>query len=183
MLSSLASEIEDGLKKVIDQSQYIRLQQIARQVRGPATFSDPDVEDALDLSSEQKEKIRAIQSKLPGFLMGDLPPGGPGGNRPPPGDDHGPPPDFAARNDRGTGSEPSPKPDQASTSGNAGRNDARRREDPAKIKQEAVKEILALLSDEQREAWNTLTGEPFTGQVFQRTGGRRGGRGGFGFGG
>jgi hypothetical protein len=172
-LAALAAQIEDGLKNVINRDQYVRLQQIARQVRGPASFSDPDVEEALGLTPEQKDKIRAIQSRLPGFMMADLPPGGPGGNRPPPGDDHGPPPDFGPRSDRGPTTDQSFKIGPTTMPGNVGRGNRR------DVKQEAVADILALLTDEQRETWNALTGEPFTGSVFR--GGRgRGGRGGFG---
>ncbi len=67
-----AAEAADILKP----GQHRRLQQIALQVEGPSAFQDPDVEDALRLTPEQKKKIRALEPEMT--------PGGPGRSK------HGP---------------------------------------------------------------------------------------------
>lgn len=53
-----------------------RFKQIALQFLGSLAFSDPDVAEALRLTSEQKKPIRAIQDQTPSAAMKLGPPGG-----------------------------------------------------------------------------------------------------------
>ena len=75
--------------------QLERMKQISRQRRGVASFDDPDVEIALQLTEEQSRAVRKIlleTGHASGGLMGGghgpgFGPGGPGsgmGGRPPP---------------------------------------------------------------------------------------------------
>jgi hypothetical protein len=61
--SKMAGEIQQTLAAVLTSAQVSRLQQVHRQRRGPFAFSDADVVDALALTTEQKDRIRAIQAQ------------------------------------------------------------------------------------------------------------------------
>ena len=152
-LDLLRARIDANLKKILNASQLARFQQIYLQVMAPWSFQDPTVEDALALAKDQKDEIQKVLSKYRAPYRGGPPPDGRG-----PGSGHGP---------DGTETH-GPSPDEGPR-GNGGQS--------SNTKQDVVTDILALLTDEQRETWKALTGEPFTGQVFRGTG-RRGGRGG-----
>ncbi len=78
---------QQSLHEVLTQAQLKRLDQIAWQQRGPFAFHDPDLIAALQLTSEQRLKIReAIDADRPGQL-----------------DSHGPPHDFPPLDDHGPG--------------------------------------------------------------------------------
>jgi hypothetical protein len=61
--SAMAAALEDQLGRVLTEQQAVRLRQIYRQVRGPWAFSEPDIVQALSLTGEQKDGIRAIQAE------------------------------------------------------------------------------------------------------------------------
>jgi hypothetical protein len=59
----LLDEVRDHearIAAVLTPPQFVRLAQIAVQVRGPNAFRDPDVVDRLRLSPEQRERIRGL---------------------------------------------------------------------------------------------------------------------------
>ena len=59
----VTGEIEAKLANMLTPQQSERLRQIARQVRGPAAFADPDVVSALALTSQQKGDVREVQEQ------------------------------------------------------------------------------------------------------------------------
>jgi hypothetical protein len=77
-LGELAAR-EVALVEGLKPGQARRLKQIALQQRGPYALGDPDVADALKLTVEQKETIRAIQDEARRALGG---PPGRGGRKP-----------------------------------------------------------------------------------------------------
>jgi hypothetical protein len=56
----LARDQEKRVEKLLTAEQLRRFKQIARQYIGPLAFSDPEVIDALRLSADQRNRIRAI---------------------------------------------------------------------------------------------------------------------------
>jgi hypothetical protein len=95
--------VEATINGILSQDQYTRYRQIGLQVQGPGALMRKNVSQALNLSGDQRERIREIleQNRPP---MPPPPPGGPGGPGegemppPPPGGPGGPPrPDPEAR--------------------------------------------------------------------------------------
>ena len=74
-LQANIDQAENSVATILTARQLTRLQQISRQLRGVTAFSDPDVIQALGLSSDQREAIFKIRSDsdFPG-----RPAGGPG---------------------------------------------------------------------------------------------------------
>ena len=64
LTEAVATQIEARLHSILTPQQALRLRQISRQVRGPDTFGDPDVVEALRLSREQREEVRRIQQRM-----------------------------------------------------------------------------------------------------------------------
>jgi hypothetical protein len=81
----LARDIDAGIRVILTPEQLVRLHQIALQVEGPRAFSDPDVAAALNLTAEQKERLRALEAESPPRRpdggRGGPPPGGGGPRR------------------------------------------------------------------------------------------------------
>jgi serine/threonine protein kinase len=63
VLSGLAKDAEQQLLVILSAKQIERLSQIARQIRGPIAFGDPDVQTPLALSREQREMVRRVQAE------------------------------------------------------------------------------------------------------------------------
>ncbi len=78
--TEMARRGEATLNEILTAPQAQRLKQIARQVRGPGAFSDPEVSEALALTRDQKDAIRNIQAQQRAMFH----PGGPGPGGPPP---------------------------------------------------------------------------------------------------
>ena len=147
-MKALTAQVGKGLKDLLTDGQSSRLRQIALQMAGPSAFNDPAVADALSLTREQKEKIRAIQAQFDEkhphlFWMA----GRPG----PPEKMHGPPDGLHGPPDDGHGPPPSPHGKQAGE----------------QSRQEAVGQILALLTPTQVQTWQTMIGKPFNCPVVQ----------------
>jgi serine/threonine protein kinase len=184
---TLARSIQSELNNILSAAQAERLRQITRQVRGPAAFNDPDVLAALALSPDQRNAIRAIQSRYRGAppigMAGPMSrerserggPGGPSGPGGPPDDrgpglppDHdGPPPDDRAPGGPGNrGGKLANRPDRPFDGkdfrdrGPGGPGPRGPSLDTGRA--EALKEVLPLLTDPQRKTWDALTGPPFT---------------------
>jgi hypothetical protein len=54
---------EKAVEKILSRNQLGRLKQIALQLQGPPAFHEAEVETALKLTPEQKERIRAIEAE------------------------------------------------------------------------------------------------------------------------
>lgn len=63
ILSATALGLEKEINGLLSPPQLNRLHQIARQVAGPLAFSEPDVMEALALTSAQKASISTIQAE------------------------------------------------------------------------------------------------------------------------
>jgi serine/threonine protein kinase len=59
----LARAQEVAVAQLLTPAQYRRFKEIARQFVGPLAFSEPEVAEALQLTSEQKKQMRAIQDQ------------------------------------------------------------------------------------------------------------------------
>lgn len=59
----LARDQEVEVARLLTPTQFQRFRQIALQQRGPLAFSDPEVVAALQLTTEQKKRIREIQEE------------------------------------------------------------------------------------------------------------------------
>jgi serine/threonine protein kinase len=155
-LNLVRARLDADLSAILNPAQLERFQQIYLQVSAPFSFQDPKVEEGLALTKDQKDEIQKILNKYRSPPRGGPPPDGRG-----PGFGRGP--DGAEA--RG------PTPDDG-PHGNAGQTPY--------TKQDAVNDILKLLTDEQSEQWEALTGAAFTGNIregiFGPPGGRRGRR-------
>ncbi|HTU93370.1 MAG TPA: hypothetical protein VMF69_25035 [Gemmataceae bacterium] len=53
----------EAIAKILDDKQFKRVKQISLQVQGPRAVNNAEVAKALNITDEQKEKIREIQTK------------------------------------------------------------------------------------------------------------------------
>lgn len=182
-VENLANTLQSELNAILTAAQGDRLRQISRQLRGPGAFNDPDVLRALAPTPDQRIAIRRIQAKYhgPAPMFADRGgPGGPKGDRGAPFDDHGPrggpggPPEGRGGPPGDGGGPPGERGDGPPPDGRGGPFNGRDKGGPPPFartgspddrafRNQGVKEILALLTDEQRDTWRHLTGEPFTG--------------------
>ena len=85
-LIDYAREGEEEIADILDQPQKIRLQQLMLQIRGPGAFDDTEVIEALQLTKEQRQRIRELEfgslGALFGFRRGNSGPGNRGGGPP-----------------------------------------------------------------------------------------------------
>jgi hypothetical protein len=123
--------------------QLNRLQQIVFQLRGPQAFGNPELADALQLTPEQRERVRMIQDDRRG-------PGGPpffgGGPGFMPG---GPRADWSPPWQGGFRPPNKPQPG-----------------DPKKPAEQALEEqLMNVLTAEQKTKWQEMLGAPFRGEL------------------
>ncbi|SMP73317.1 hypothetical protein SAMN06265222_11692 [Neorhodopirellula lusitana] len=187
-LSTLLREFDQSLRQKLSESQLTRLHQIARQRRLPFTFKTTEIVTALSLSREQRDDIsRIIEENRPkrgGDRRGD---GRGGDGREGPG--KGGPPRFGGPGWRPNNSEFGPGsrtdgPPGSRTNGPPNgpqgiaersgpeRNGPERNTRPDnhgpnppgpsfdEVSKKTVQEILAVLTDSQRETWDSLVGPP-----------------------
>jgi eukaryotic-like serine/threonine-protein kinase len=160
-LATLLRAYQESLTTALSPMQSERLQQIARHLRAPFVFRNPEIIDALQLTAEQRSEINNIIADER-KVGGGRPPGGrPPGRRPPPrdileiqefvgaGESNGPPP-RGDRPPRGNRGGPPPR-------GPFGSEAARKR---------ALARILAILTPDQRAKWDVLVGPPFEHNVM-----------------
>jgi hypothetical protein len=132
---------EETLKavgEVLKPEQMTRLKQIELQRAGFAAYTRPEVQTALKLTDEQKEKVKTIADEgnkqvREQFGMGQ---GGGGGARPP-------------RGQGGAG--------RGQGRGGAGANN----EKVTAVRKETTEKIVAVLTDDQKTTWKELAGKPF----------------------
>lgn len=137
-MSGALRKFDNATGKLVSAGQIERLQQISRQRRLPVTFKNSEVIRALHLTSDQVEQIdQIIEETVPELSrprhtgsVNRRSGGGPGNNAGAGPRRYGPPPDSL-------------KPDTKMMAS----------------KEEAVRRILDILNPEQREAWDSLTGE------------------------
>jgi Spy/CpxP family protein refolding chaperone len=65
-MQEMAREGERTAAKILHRDQMKRLKEISLQVRGAGAFNDPEIAKALDLTDEQKEKIKTTLSESRG---------------------------------------------------------------------------------------------------------------------
>jgi hypothetical protein len=77
--SGMADATEEALGRVLTPRQAERLRQVYRQVQGPLVFTEPDVVEALSLTVDQRDRIRAVQTEFRDARFRRGPRGGPAG--------------------------------------------------------------------------------------------------------
>lgn len=60
MMKEISQEVRKGSAHILTADQHKRLRQIERQEEGIAAFHDPEVQKALNLTAEQKDKLKTI---------------------------------------------------------------------------------------------------------------------------
>ena len=63
-LKARAEETKKKIGEILTKEQMERLKQIRLQAAGPGALSDPDVVKALNLTDEQKEKIKTLRKQI-----------------------------------------------------------------------------------------------------------------------
>jgi hypothetical protein len=81
MTKTIDEETAKALHGILKPDQIKRLKQIELYNRGVNAFTDPDVQKALSLTSEQKEKIKTIAADAQEEMRGLRGQGGQGGDR------------------------------------------------------------------------------------------------------
>jgi serine/threonine protein kinase len=139
---------------ILTGTQFERLRQISRQVRGVAAFGDYDVAEMLGLDEKQTALVRKLQDEMrkPRVRVRGMR-GGPDGERGP----------------RGGGG-----------GGGPGRGGPEMSDEQREAQKAAVAQVVAMFNPQQLAAWNSLTGKPFTGRVSLFGGFMGGGFGAFG---
>ena len=74
-LLAYAREGEEALAEVLTDKQSARLKQLMLQFRGPGAFDDPEIIDALQLSKDQRQRIRELEFGNMRSLFGFTRPG------------------------------------------------------------------------------------------------------------
>ena len=168
-LSALLKQFEKSIGGLISEEQQNRLRQINRQNRLPFTFKSSEVINKLALTVDQVEQIdRIIEKNAP--VDGRRPRGGgpEGRGGPGHGPDHGPGhgPDRGPGNgpDRGPGGRGGPGfggPPQSDSPGGPNRGGPPHGPEFTANRDKTVRQIMGILNPKQREAWDSLVGEPF----------------------
>jgi serine/threonine protein kinase len=161
----LARAEEKEINGLLTPKELRRLRQVELQVKGLAAFREPDVIAALKLNAEQRERLRRIEAGV--FFMAFLP-NGPGFGPPPEdGPDRGPkkgrgfgPHDDGPGSPKGRGF--GKKKGKGPGFGLSPKEDHKVHE---KRLAEARESALEVLTPEQRQTWQAMTGKPFRGRV------------------
>jgi serine/threonine protein kinase len=143
----LARDNDAAVRAILTAGQRTRLKQIALQLQGPSAFREASIANALKLTADQKERIRAIEAET-FFGMPERRRHGPGPRDARKPRDQGPP-------------DPWGPPGVIVTL-----------RDTRKTREQALKaandKIFQLLTAEQRQQWRELTGKPFEGEITLR---------------
>lgn len=174
-------QLDEKIKAILDDKQFKRYHELLLQRQGPVAVMQPQISEKLGLTQDQRQQIQSIMREF--GPMGGPGQGGPGG----------PPPQgggFGGGNQGGQGG-------FGGGQGQGGQGGPPPMGDPAEMKariEEMHKQILAVLTSQQRSTWNSMLGAKFTFSEPQRGqfggpppqgqggqgGGRRGGGGGGG---
>jgi Spy/CpxP family protein refolding chaperone len=156
-LDDRAKEVQTKLDEVLNTQQRDRLAQIGLQARGLRMFAQKEVEDGLQLTDDQKEKLKDLRDKIGSERRDARGPGGPGG----PGAG-GPGPGGPGAGGPGAGG---PLSDEA-------------REKMKKLAAESMDKAKEILTAEQREKLDNMLGKKLDIDLSQLGGGNGfGGRG------
>ncbi len=120
---TVAAELKTATKDILKPEQSKRLREIELQVMGVEAFKDPEVETALKLTDDQKDKIKTITGDFE-KERGTLFKGGKGG-----------------KGSKGFNPEIFEKMNT--------------------LRKETTEKAVTVLTDEQKQEWKKLTGEPF----------------------
>lgn len=131
LTKAMNTETEKAVAEVLKPEQMARLKQIELQRAGFAAYARPEVESALKLTSEQKEKIKTISDDANKQLAELRPMGGRG--------------QGGGQGNGGQGR------------GQFGQS----AEKIQAVRKEANEKIVAVLTDDQKKSWKELTGSPF----------------------
>ncbi|MGE3803501.1 MAG: serine/threonine protein kinase [Gemmataceae bacterium] len=153
---AVSREQEAEVLKILEPEQLKRFKQLVIQLRGPFAFDDAEVAAALALTTEQRQRARAI--------VVDAGLGQHGFNIAPP---QNGPPKFGPPRDDG------PKPWPPDLKGEPKHKDVRFPGPPmgrppgvdARNWQRAREQLLEILTPEQKKKWDELTGAPFRGEM------------------
>ncbi len=182
-LSSLLNEFDEKVRRLLSVTQLERLRQINRQNRLPFTFKSSEVIGALALTSGQVEQIdRIIEDTSPfgarrprggGPDRRDGSPGRGGPGRGGPGRG-GPGRGGPGFDGPGRGGPRSAGNEGFNRGGGPPRGGSPRRDGPSEhfggpprdeqfleARENTVRQIIEILTPEQRNSWNELVGEPF----------------------
>jgi hypothetical protein len=129
---TVSAETLTAVSEVLKPEQVTRLKQIELQQAGVTAFTRPDVEKALTLNDEQKGKLKTIADES-STKMRELLGGGRG--------------QGGARPPRGQGGARGTPPDQAKVTA---------------LRKEMGDKALAVLTDDQKASWKSMTGDVFT---------------------
>jgi len=133
LTKTVNDETLKAVGEVLKPEQMTRLKQIELQRAGFAAYSRADVQTALKLNDEQKEKVKTITeegNKAIRELMPMVTPGA--GGRP-------------ARGAGGAGGAGGPNAEKITA-----------------LRKETTEKIVAVLTDDQKKSWKEMTGESFT---------------------
>ena len=137
LTKAINEETTKAVGEVLKPEQLTRLKQIELQRAGFMAYTRPEVQTALKLNDEQKEKVKTITEEANKQIREAFGALGAGGTRPP----------------RGQG---------GAGRGQGGRGFGANNEKVTAIRKETGEKVVALLSDDQKKSWKELTGEPFT---------------------
>ena len=155
-LEDREKEVQKKLDEVLSTEQRDRLGQIELQARHLEAFSQKEVADALQLTDDEKEKIKDLRDKSRTEMRDPFPGGGRGFRGA--GEAGGPPAAGGARAAGGPSDEV--------------------REKIKKLNDDTMDKAKEILTSEQREKFDKMLGKKFEGELRPTGFGGRGGRGG-----
>jgi len=143
---------EQELVAILDPAQLKRLDQISLQMRGPLAFSEPELAEALQLTSTQKQRVRTI-------LGESLPPRFPpyGHHRP----FSNPGNESSARDDVAEERDPNARPDFPAGHDPRPPHDFRSHDSFRASAKATMEKLLDVLTADQKTKWSAMTGEAF----------------------
>ncbi|MFO0917651.1 MAG: serine/threonine-protein kinase [Planctomycetaceae bacterium] len=156
-LVEFAEKQANRLNAILTGPQQQRLRQISLQTQGVFAFQEPEVIEALELTTEQQRQIRELEAQ---FFHS-----------------HGPKPLDCPPDDEWPGS-PRTEGNAPHPFGKKGRpdpNDFPPHEDRDRQMQATVQKVTALLTSDQLERWRNLVGDPYEGKSQHFRGGFPGG--------
>lgn len=166
MIQTFVGELDKKTEAVLRPDQLKRLKEIDLQWRGPMAMGDPKVSLSVGLTAEESTKVTAVITDFrtqQGNAMRTAFQGfGPGGSG------------FRARQG-GTGqnpNDPNPQIRQAPTPPDPAEMQekmAAADREVTKIKKASGAKVLALLTDDEKQKWQTLQGKPFVFQTILDT--------------
>lgn len=166
-LVSVAERQEAELESLLTAEQLARFRQLVIQSHGMFAFKDREVIRRLELTSEQRSKIRDIEREMFAHFAQRFHPPGADARRPPP---DGPRRGEPGDNDVRRGEPRGPRPDgfadgEPRGPGRFDRPDGPPHRRPRDLMpmQVWVDKALTVLTSEQLAKWQALTGEPLAG--------------------